>query len=152
MFCFFCGILTAFSQLLYLGWTVVDFLFDFAAGLIPDDRIIPLLSAKISAVAVNSIFFSGQQLRYHCDIMCIGTDHLKTVNQVAILICTDMSLISEMPRIALLYLMRIRIPFPFLLLICKQFLLNAVLLKNMPKPSQCISIRHLVAGFDAAEL
>lgn len=34
----------------------------------------------------------------------------------------------------------------------KQFLLNAVLLKDMPKPSQCISIWHLVAGINAAKL
>ena len=62
MFCFLCGILTAFTHLLYLGWATVDFVFDFATGLVSDDRIITFVRAEIAAVAVNSIFFSGQQL------------------------------------------------------------------------------------------
>ncbi len=62
VFCFLCGILTAFAQLLYLGWATVDFVFDFATGLVSDDRIITFVRAEIAAVAVNSIFFSGQQL------------------------------------------------------------------------------------------
>ena len=43
--------------------------------------------------------------------MCIGSGHFDAVNQTAVLIYADMSLISEMSCIALLYLMRIRIPF-----------------------------------------
>ena len=43
--------------------------------------------------------------------MCIGTGHFDAVNQTAVLIYADVGLISEMPCIALLYLMRIRIPF-----------------------------------------
>ena len=34
----------------------------------------------------------------------------------------------------------------------KQLLLDAVLLKNVPKSSQCISVRHLVAGINPAKL
>ena len=34
----------------------------------------------------------------------------------------------------------------------KQLLLHAVLRKDMPKPSQRISVRHLVAGTNAAKL
>ena len=33
VFCFLCGILAAFAQFLHLGWTTVDFVFDFAAGM-----------------------------------------------------------------------------------------------------------------------
>lgn len=43
--------------------------------------------------------------------MCVGTGRFNAVNQAAVLIYADMSLISEMPCIAFLYLMRIRIPF-----------------------------------------
>ena len=43
--------------------------------------------------------------------MCIGTGHFNAVNQATVLIYADMSLISEMPCIPFLHLMRIRIPF-----------------------------------------
>ena len=113
--------------------------------------------------------------------MCIRTGHFDAVNQAAVLIYADMSLISEMPCIAFLHLMRIRIPFLLLVFggrwglydsgihnrslledealfhkalyhLSKYLLLNAVLLKDMPKPSQRISVRHLVAGINAAKL
>lgn len=60
VFCFLCGILTAFSQLLYLGWASVDFVLDFATELVSDDYIITFVRAEIAAVAVNSIFLSRQ--------------------------------------------------------------------------------------------
>ena len=62
VFCFLCGILAAFSQFLHLGWTTVDSVFDFAASLVADNRIITFSRTEITAVTVNALFFSGQQL------------------------------------------------------------------------------------------
>ena len=58
VFCFLCVILSAFAQLLHLGWTTVDF----ATGLISGDRIVTFFCSGITAVAVNDPFFSSQQL------------------------------------------------------------------------------------------
>ena len=62
VFCFLCGILAAFAQFLHLGWTTVDSVFDFAASLVADNRIITFSRTEITAVTVNALFFSGQQL------------------------------------------------------------------------------------------
>ena len=62
VFCFLCGILAAFAQFLHLGWTTVDSVFDFAASLVADNRIITFSRIEITAVTVNALFFSGQQL------------------------------------------------------------------------------------------
>ena len=59
MFCFLCGILAAFAQLLNLGWTAIDPVFDFVSSLVANDRIITFLRTEITAVTVNSLFFSG---------------------------------------------------------------------------------------------
>ena len=60
VFCFLCGILAAFAQFLHLGWTTVDSVFDFAASLVADNRIITFSRTEITAVTVNALFFSGQ--------------------------------------------------------------------------------------------
>ena len=60
VFCFLCGILAAFAQFLHLGWTTVDSVFDFAASLVADNRIITFSRTEITAVTVNAFFFSGQ--------------------------------------------------------------------------------------------
>ena len=62
VFCFLCGILAAFAQFLHLGWPAIDSVFDFAASLVADDRIIMFSRTEITAITVNDLFFSGQQL------------------------------------------------------------------------------------------
>ena len=72
MFCFLCGILTAFAQLFHLGWTAVDSVFDLATSLVADDRIVALFCSEVTAVAIYFIFISGQQLGCFCGIMDIS--------------------------------------------------------------------------------
>ena len=40
-------LLASFAQFLHLGWGTVDFVSDFAAGLVSDDHIMPLLCTEI---------------------------------------------------------------------------------------------------------
>ena len=72
MFCFLCGILTAFAQLFHLGWTAVDSVFDLATSLVADDRIAALFCSEVTAIAISFIFISGQQLRCFCGVMDIS--------------------------------------------------------------------------------
>ena len=58
--CFLGGVLSAFAQLLDLLRTTVDFILDFVTRLVPDDSIFSLTGSQIAAVAVDSLFFSGQ--------------------------------------------------------------------------------------------
>lgn len=40
---------------------MVDFVFDFAAGFIPNDCVLTLAGAEIAAVTVNDLVLTGQQ-------------------------------------------------------------------------------------------
>ena len=55
VFCFLCSILAAFAQLLNLGWTAIDPVFDFVSSFVANDRIITFLRTEITAVTVNSL-------------------------------------------------------------------------------------------------
>ena len=92
-----------------------------------------------------------------------------------------MGFIAKVPCVALLDLMCIRIPLFLLVLggrrrgnnggiydrslfqdkalfsergnnLCKQFLLQSILQKQVPKAANGISVRHLIAGINAAEI
>ena len=115
VFCFLCGILTAFAQLFHLGWTAVDSVFDLAISLVADDRS-PLFCSEVTAVAIYFIFISGQQLGCFCGVMDISCCCLRGMNQSAVPINADMCLIAEVPGIAFLHLMCIRVPLLFLIL------------------------------------
>ena len=116
MFCFLCGILTAFAQLFHLGWTAVDSVFDLATSLVADDRIAALFCSEVTAVAIYFIFISGQQLGCFCGIMDIRCCCLHGMNQSAVPVNADMCLIAEVLGIAFLHLMCIRVPLLFLVL------------------------------------
>ena len=59
---FFAAYWPLFAQFLHLGWPAIDSVFDFAASLVADDRIIMFSRTEITAITVNDLFFSGQQL------------------------------------------------------------------------------------------
>ena len=61
VFRFLCVVLAAPAQLLDLRRAAIDLVFDFPARFVSDDRIFPLLGAKIPAVTVNGIFLACQQ-------------------------------------------------------------------------------------------
>ena len=113
--------------------------------------------------------------------MNIGGCRLHCVDQSAVLIYADMRFIAKVPCVALLDLMCIRIPLLLLVLggggrgndgginnrslfqdkalfsergnnLCKQFLLQSILHQQVPKAANGISVRHLIAGINAAEI
>ena len=113
--------------------------------------------------------------------MDIGWCRLHCVYQSAVLIHPNMGFIAKVPCVALLDLMCIRIPLFLLVLggrrrgnnggiydrslfqdkalfsergnnLCKQFLLQSILHQQVPKAANGISVRHLIAGINAAEI
>ena len=94
MFCFLCGILTAFAQLFHLGWTAVDSVFDLATSLVADDRIAALFCSEVTAVAIYFIFISGQQLGCFCGVMDICCCCLHGMNQSAVPVNADIIIID----------------------------------------------------------
>ena len=85
-------------------------------GLVFYDGTLPSFSSKIAAVPVYHDFVAGQQLRHHGNVMHVGGSHFNGVNQSAVLVCPDVCLVAEVPLIALLYLVRIRVTLLFLIL------------------------------------
>ena len=181
MFCLLCGILTAFAQLFHLGWTAVDSVFDLATSLVADDRIAALFCSEVTAVAIYFIFISGQQLGCFCGVMDISCCCLHGMNQSAVPVNADMCLIAEVPGIAFLHLMCIRVPLLFFILggrrdgnnggihdrslfqnetsfhkcgnhLREQLLLQSVLDQQIAKTTKGISVRNLITGIDAAEI
>ena len=113
--------------------------------------------------------------------MDIGGCRLHCVDQSAIFIHADMSLIAKVPCFALLDLMCIRSPLFLLVLdgrrcgnnggiythslfqdkalfgergynLCKQFFLQSVFHQQVPKAAYGISVRHLIAGINDAKI
>ena len=75
-----------------------------------------LFCSEVTAVAIYFIFISGQQLGCFCGVMDISCCCLRGMNQSAVPINADMCLIAEVPGIAFLHLMCIRVPLLFLIL------------------------------------
>lgn len=105
-----------FCSAFHLGWTAVDSVFDLATSLVADDRIAALFCSEVTAVAIYFIFISGQQLGCFCGVMDICCCCLHGMNQSAVPVNADMCLIAEVPGIAFLHLMCIRVPLLFLIL------------------------------------
>lgn len=113
--------------------------------------------------------------------MDISGCHLHCVNQSAVLIRANMSLVAKVPCIAFLDLMCIRVSLFLLVLVgrrrrdngriydrslfqdnalfgergynlSKQLLLQSVFHQQIPKAAYGISVRHLIAGINAAEI
>ena len=101
---------------LVLRWPAIDLIPDSLPRSIPDYCILALFRAKIAAVSIDCLFFSGQKLRYHRHIMRVGSGHFYCMCQATVLIHTDMRLVAEMPCVPLLDLMRFRVPFFLLVL------------------------------------
>ena len=103
-------------QFFHLGWTAVDSVFDLATSLVADDRIAAIFCSEVAAVAIYFIFISGQQPGCFCGIMDISCCCLHGMNQSAVPVNADMCLIAEVPGIAFLHLMCIRVPLLFLVI------------------------------------
>ena len=68
-----------------------------------------LFGESIATVAIYSLFFPCKQFCCFTYIADIGCRHIYRMNDSTVLVYPDMRLISEMPCVALLGLMRIRI-------------------------------------------
>ena len=113
--------------------------------------------------------------------MDIGGCHFNCVDKPTVLINSNMGFVAKMPRVALLYLMGLRVTLLFLILcggrggddsgvhnsplfqqqplllqqsdyLRKQLLLQAIVHENITKAAQRIAVRHLVAGIHTAEV
>lgn len=62
MFSVFGKILPAFAELLDLRWSTIDLVLVFLAVLVAHNSVFTLISPKIAAVSVDSLFFACQQL------------------------------------------------------------------------------------------
>lgn len=92
-----------------LGWTAVDLITNSLSLMIADNGMLSFFSAQIPAVAIYNRFFAGQKLCHHGHIVHVGTAALYRMNQSAILIYTDVGLVSKVPCIALFHGMCLRI-------------------------------------------
>ena len=84
-----------------LGWTAVDLITNSLSLMIADNGMLSFFSAQIPAVAIYNRFFAGQKLRHHGHTVHVGAAALYRMNQSAILIYTDVGLVSKVPCIAL---------------------------------------------------
>ena len=71
--------------------------------------ILTLFCPKIAAVSIDNGFLACQQFRGHGDIVLIGSSHFYRVDNTAVLVHTNMSLVAEMPCVSLFHLMCIRV-------------------------------------------
>ena len=112
--------------------------------------------------------------------MDVGAGDLYCVNQPAVFIHADVSFIAEVPAVPLFHRVRFRVSFLFPVLcrgrrcdqgrvhygsllqqqasflqqiyhLRKQLLLQPAAEQQIPEPTQCISVRHLIARFHSAE-
>ncbi len=71
--------------------------------------VLTLFCPKIAAISIDNGFLACQQFRGHGDIVLIGSSHFYSVDNTAVLVHTNMSLIAEMPCVSLFHLMCIRV-------------------------------------------
>ena len=84
-----------------LTGTTIDFVPDFLSGRIFLPGFGTLFCTKISAVAVDLFFLTGEKVGSNTDVMHIGSSYLYCVNKTAFGIYTNMYFIPEMPDISL---------------------------------------------------
>ena len=111
---FFCPILPIFWQFPYLWWPHVGFVLDFLTTLIPYNRIFSLIRPNISAIAVNKIFFTRQQIWHDRYVVHICSHGFNGMPQVYFTVNPDIRFVAEMLHVSFLYRMVLRVVFfPF---------------------------------------
>ena len=88
-------VLTAFAELTHLAGATINLIPDLLAGFITYFGIFSLLSAKVSAIPVESFFLSMHEFRSHGYIMNISRRSLDSVDNTTVPVHANMSLISE---------------------------------------------------------
>ena len=101
---------------LILRRSAVDIVTNLLALFVADDSILTLFCAQISAVSIDGIFLAGEQFRRNLYVMHVGGGHFNTMNDTAVLVYANVSLIPEMPCRTLLYRMCIGVTLLFLVL------------------------------------
>ena len=69
-----------------------------------------LFSSQIAAITIDRLFLTCKQFRRHGNIVHIGSGNFQCMNETTVLVHTDVCFIAEVPCVALLCLMGIRIP------------------------------------------
>ena len=78
--------------------------------------LIPLLNAKVTGIAEDSLFFTVQQLVGGYDVMNVGSGGINAMNQAQSVVDTNMHLHAEVPFVTLFSLVHLRVAFASLVL------------------------------------
>ena len=109
-------LLFCFGQFLQRGTTNIDPELNRISFAIDHWHVFVLIDAKISAVSEHLFFRSLKQVRNRRRIVYVGCGRLNLVDQPGVPVYADMPLEPEVPLVALLHLMGVRVAlFPLVL-------------------------------------